>query len=402
MSKFCWIVIAVCLLATPIHAQEETVAPNTEAGTEGTSVGFGGFVDVAHAVGRKAGNANTLGDNNFNNMRTLLMFNAQQGSKIRADVEVLFDDRSKDRIRLQGAFVTIFDVPNEAVNFMIGKIPNPFGNFAKREFSDINPLIGQPLMRQYRTALDWNNLWNNAEQIARKSERKKYDGNIPISRFEAATPTVYDARWDFGVQMFGTIGWFEYQAAVTEGSISNPEADLNKGKQFVGRIGFNPVPGIRIGFSGAYNPYLSKADDQRLLEEGKGLGEYHQTAYGADWELSYRYFMMSGEFVRSTWDATVIEGELSNWSVYSDIKYKLHPRWYIAGRYDIMRFSEIRESKLSSKKTPWDYNVQRYEAGIGFRVTTDVTLKLVEQWTRFDQSEIPMSRLTAVQLSVPF
>lgn len=385
-----------------IQAQEDSTVPNTENETEGTSVGFGGFVDVAHTVGRKSGNANTLGDNNFNNMRTLLMFNAQHGSKIRADVEVLFDDGSRDRIRLQGAFVTIFDVPNEAVNFMIGKIPNPFGNFAKREFSDVNPLIGQPLMRQYRTALDWNNLWDNAEQITRKNERKKHDGNIPISRFEAATPTVYDARWDFGVQMFGSIGWFEYQVAVTEGSISNPEADLNKGKQFVGRIGFNPVPGIRIGFSGAYNPYLAKADDQRLLEDGKGLGEYHQTAYGADWEFSYRYFMMTGEFVRSTWDATVIESELSNWSAYSDIKYKLHPRWYIAGRYDIMRFSKIKESKLSSEKTPWDYNVQRYEAGIGFRVTTDVTLKLVEQWTRFDHSEIPMSRLTAVQLSVPF
>ena len=156
-----------------IQAQEDSTVPNTENETEGTSVGFGGFVDVAHAIGSKSGNANTLGDNNFNNMRTLLMFNAQQGSKIRADVEVLFDDRSRDRIRLQGAFVTIFDVPNEAVNFMIGKIPNPFGNFAKREFSDVNPLIGQPLMRQYRTALDWNNLWDNAEQISRKNERKK-------------------------------------------------------------------------------------------------------------------------------------------------------------------------------------------------------------------------------------
>lgn len=108
------------------------------------------------------------------------------------------------------------------------------------------------------------------------------------------------------------------------------------------------------------------------------------------------------EFVRSTWDATVDEGSLSNWSWYIDAKYKIHPKFYIAGRYDMMNFSEIMDP-ATGKKDRWDYNVKRYEAGMGFRITTDANIKLVEQWTVFEKSSgLKTVMLTAAQLSVPF
>ncbi len=392
------------LLSSFALAQEETNAEvtGTEPGGD-NRVGIGGILDIAHAEGNRksTSNANTLGDNNFNNTRALLRFNFEHQDKLRADIEVQFDDGSEDKVRLLGAFVTIFDVPNSYVNFMVGKIPTPFGNFAKREASDVNPLIGQPLLRQYRTSLDWNNLWDNREQLILKQKRRTHHGTIPANGLRGATPTIYDARWDFGVEVFGNASIVDYQFAVTEGSVSNPEADQNKGKQFLGRIGINPIPGLKIGVSGAMNPYLSTADPQRLLEAGKGKGEFKQVAYGVDLEASYRYLIVFGEFVKSKWDATTKEKELSNWSFYVDGKYKILPRLYISGRYDRMNFSKILNPD-TRKKEGWDYNVQRYEAGLGFRVTTDATLKLVEQWTQFEDFAIPSIKLTAVQLSVPF
>ncbi|MBL7958747.1 hypothetical protein JNL27_00770 [bacterium] len=388
-----------------VWAQDESLPDEFSEMTETSenTTGIGGIVDAVTTFGNKPHlNANTLNDNNFNNIRALLNFRFQHKEKLRADVEVLFDDASAEKVRLQGAFITIFDVPNEKINFMIGKIPNLFGNFGKREFSDVNPLIGQPLMRQYRTSLDWNNLWNNQEQLILKNRRKAHKGNLPVNVLAGATPTVYDARWDFGVELFGNISFVDYQIAVTEGSISNPDANQNKGKQFLGRLGFAPVAGLKFGFSGASNPYLSSADPQRLLEEGKGKGEYRQMAYGMDLEASYRYLIVFSEFVKSTWDASVDEGELSNWSWYVDAKYKLHPKLYAAGRYDMMNFSKIKNPATAAKES-WDYDVKRYEAGLGFRITADATLKLVEQWTVFDKkSSIKNVRFTAAQLSVPF
>lgn len=388
-----------------LQAQEESLPDEFGEMKEvsDNSVGVGGIVDVATTFGDGTDlNANTLDDNNFNNIRTLLTFQFAHKDKLRADVEVLFDDASQEKVRLQGAFITIFDMPNEHINFMIGKIPNLFGNFAKREFSDVNPLIGQPLMRQYRTSLDWNNLWNEQEQLVLKNKRKLYNGNLPTNVLAGATPTIYDARWDFGIELFGNASIVEYQLAVTEGSVSNPEADRNKGKQFLGRIGFNPFAGLKFGFSGASNPYLSTADPQRLLEDGKGKGEYRQTAYGADLEASYQYLIVFSEYVKSTWDATVNKGSLSNWSWYIDAKYKIHPKFYLAGRYDMMNFSKIRNPATGAKEG-WDYNVKRYEAGIGFRITADASLKLAEQWTVFEKaSGIKTVTLTAAQLSVPF
>jgi len=398
--------LAISLFCLPLHAQEQE--QEVSGGGEENSVGVSGVVDIVHTEGNKAGiNANTLGDNNFNNIRALTNFQFQHQDRLKADIEILYDDGSEDKVRLQGAFVTIFNLPDERVNVMIGKIPNLFGNFGKREFSDINPLIGQPLMRQYRTALDWVRIWDDDEQLILKRRRREFHGQLPLNVLRSATPTVYDARWDFGVELFGNWAIVDYQMGVTEGSISNPDAGSeNDGKQFLGRIGFTPVTGLNFGFSGAINPYLSRPktdeDRQRILEESKAVGDYKQRALGADIEASYRYFIFHGEFVRSEWDAGVDKKKLSNMSYYLEGKYKIHPRWYLAARYDQMMFSKI-ENRATGKKEGWDYDIQRAEGGVGFRITSDATLKLVEQVTKFEKgSGIKMLKTTAVQLSVPF
>lgn len=402
MKHVFWLATICGMSLSVLYAQEDP-GEDILGATSTSGVGVGGIVDIVHTEGSASGlNSNTLNDNNFNNIRALLNFQFSQGDKLRADVEVLFDDGSDDKVRLQGAFVTLFDMPNEHVNFMLGKLPNPFGNFARREFSDVNPLIGQPLMRQYRTSLDWNNLWSNREQLILKQRRREFNGNLPNTVLAGAAPMVYDARWDFGVELFGTLAFLDYQFAVTEASLSNPEANQNKGKQFIGRLGFNPAPGFRFGFSGARSPYLSKADPQRLLEAGKGKGEYYQTIYGADLEASYRYLIVFSEFAVGRWDADVEENHLDNWSWYVDFKYKVHPRVYIAGRYDRMEFSTIR-NPTTGRKEGWDYNVQRIETGLGYRITRDATLKVVEQWTLFEnKSGLATVRFTGIQLSVPF
>lgn len=393
----------VFFLAGIAAAQEEEAM----GGAEAASVGVGGVVDVAYSVGNSPGlNANTLGDNNFNPIRALTNVQFQQGDRLRADVEVLFDDRAEDRVRLQGAFVTFFNLPDERFNIMAGKIPNLFGNFARREFSDVNPLIGQPLMRQYRTSLDWVRLWDNRGQLILKKRRQEFGGQLPRNVLRGATPVVYDARWDVGVEIFGTLSSFDYQLAVTDGSISNPDAGAeNDGKQFLGRLGWTAGPGFKIGFSSALNSYLSRPttleDQQVVLESGKDVGDYKQTAFGADIEASYRYLIVFGEVVYSEWDAAVDKGRLSLISYYADAKYKIHPRMYLAVRYDAMIFSKI-ENPQGIKET-WDYNVQRVEGGIGFRVTRGATLKFVGQATKFDKSSgIKMRKLGACQLSVPF
>ncbi len=398
-----WI-LALMFLPAGLWSQDDTSMETEEA----PAVGVGGVVDLAYTAGHRPGlNSNTLGDQNFNKIRAITNFQFQQGDRLRADIEVLYDDQAADKIRLQGAFVTFFNLPDERLNLMVGKIPNLFGNFAKREFSDVNPLIGQPLMRQHRTALDWVRLWDNREQIILKQRRQQFQGQLPIDVYPGATPVVYDARWDFGAEFFGNFGDFEYQVGATDGSISNPEAgSSNDGKQFLGRLAYTFGPGFKLGASGAINGYLSRPktleDRQVVLESGKEVGEYQQRAAGVDVEASYRYLIVFSEFVYSEWDAAVKEGKLSLWSAYVDAKYKLHPRVYVAARYDVMKFGRIENPDTGQKET-WDYDVQRIETGVGYRITRGATVKLVGQFTKFDKSSgVKLRRLAACQLSVPF
>jgi hypothetical protein len=151
MRYLCFIIIGFLWTESPVvSAQEESPGEDdvTESAGDERSVSIGGIVDIVHTEGDNARlNQNTLGDNNFNKIRSLLNFRFEQRDRLSADVEILFDDASRDRIRLQGAFVTLFNLPDERLNIMVGKIPNLFGNYARREFSDVNPLIGQPLSR---------------------------------------------------------------------------------------------------------------------------------------------------------------------------------------------------------------------------------------------------------------
>jgi len=365
--------------------------------------GIGGVLDLVHTEGDDPDiNKMTHGFGNFNNARALLDFNFNNRGKIDGHIEVLLDEGSEDLVRLHGAFITIFNIPDERINLMVGKIPHVFGNFNKRENSDANPLIGYPLMRHYSTAVDWNNLWLNRGQIILRNRRSEFNGNLPRSVLSGASPVVYPSCWDIGANLFGSISFLDYQFAVTEGALSNPEARRNDGKQFVTRLGFNVSPAFKFGFSGARAPYLASAEDQRLLEQGKGLGEYFQETVGADVEIALNRLLLFGEFAYSRWDASIEEDQLSVMTWYTDIEFKLNPRWFVAGRFDQMLFDDIL-NPITSKKESWDWDLNRIEAGIGYRITSEATLKAVLQITKWENaSRIDDLRFGAIQFSVPF
>ena len=66
-------------------------------------------------------------------------------------------------------------------------------------------------------------------------------------------------------------------------------------------------------------------------------------------------------------------------------------------------FSEI--SNSTGERLPWDDGVKRWEAGVGYRFSRDITGKLDYQRTERDHSAddaYPVSDLVSAQLSVGF
>ena len=84
--------------------------------------------------------------------------------------------------------------------------------------------------------------------------------------------------------------------------------------------------------------------------------------------------------------------------MYFDARYKLAPQCYVAGRVETMRFSE-HDFGGSIGKQDWDYPLNRFELGVGYRVDQAVLLKVVTQIVRGVDNAPLDDETVAIQLS---
>jgi hypothetical protein len=190
---------------------------------------------------------------------------------------------------------------------------------------------------------------------------------------------VDDSYWDVGATLTGSQRPFEYAIGVTAGTPGwgNPARDENSGKSVLGRICMVPIPALRIGVSGAYGPYLVKELTPKL-PPGKVATDYHQRLAMADFELLMGHLELRAEAAMNRWESPIV-GNLDSQTGYAELKYTLGLGAYLAGRYDVLRFAEIKGSNGVS--LPWDANVTRYEVGAGYRFDRSTLAKIVYQNT---------------------
>ena len=113
-------------------------------------------------------------------------------------------------------------------------------------------------------------------------------------------------------------------------------------------------------------------------------------------EWGWRHLTVYSELFRNHFDTPVRPAGLGSTAWYLEGAYTLHPGWYTAARYDVMRFDEV---LTSSGMQTWDENVERLEAGFGHHLTHELLVKLVAQvYARSDGWEWN-SMLPAAQVS---
>src|SRR5262249_53903904 len=168
-------------------------------------------------------------------------------------------------------------------------------------------------------------------------------------------------RWAAGVEAHYARGPFDAAFAVTAGTLSNPRAgDDNDGKQLSGRVGWTPVVGLVLGASAADGEFLKKELSEAFdpLFPGKS---YRQRSYGFDAEYSRAYWIVRGESINTRWNIPalgqpLIQNPLRASAAYVEGKYRLTPRYFVAGRLDRMTFSNI-IGEQPLKPPPFPQNV---------------------------------------------
>jgi hypothetical protein len=288
-------------------------------------------------------------------------------------------------------YVRLTPAPDRPFAVLAGRIPPVFGAFARRDYGEVNPLIGLPLAYGYSTTM-------RPEPPPSRRELVLNRGGGWAVRYPRATaltgpqglPLVSARRWDTGVSAQWNGSKVQAGVAVTMGTLSSPRTeDDNDGRQISGRVGVTPTAGVTVGVSASSGEYL--ADSGRSTSYGGVVGwlpeparseTHRQQVLGLDAEYAFGHVVVRGEVVGSRWDVPFLNGDptlrLDALGSSLETRVALTPRWSLAVRGDRLGFSRVVGS--TGEVRTWDATVRRVEGAVGYLLRRNVRLKAGYQY----------------------
>lgn len=363
----------------------------------GAQLRISGQVDLlaSTAPDERELNTNFRGDSPFNSFQVRIFGQHWVNDRVGVFTEALLDMKADPR--LSGAYLVVNDLFDQKwLSLRAGLAPSLIGSFGLRSsYYNANPLIGLPLIWQYRTTLDPSGLASNEDMLRRRAQNSR------------GLPLFYDSCWNIQWELMGEVGHFEYSLGVTPGSMSNPkEAVAVDGVQWLARLGAEPVPGLRLGISGGFGPYIAgpSFDDEILATSFPGEAEdYDQLMLGFDLEYSRGKARLFSEGYVSTWEAPLVAQELTVKGGYVEGRYDFLPEWFGAVRVGAMFFSDISAaSDGSGAQAGWDDDVLRVESSLTYRMARELQIQLGWQHTDFLTGSEAAEDLLAIQLRAVF
>ncbi|MEO6213962.1 MAG: hypothetical protein ABIP65_10080 [Vicinamibacterales bacterium] len=302
------------------------------------------------------------------------------------------------------AYVRVRPWRRRSLDIQAGRIPPVFGAFGRRSYTSDRLLVGYPLAYQYLTSLRPESAPATADDLLRMRARG-WRASFPLGESSAGpgVPLISAFQWDTGVQARIHTERTEMALAVTTGTLSSPRvSDDNDGKQISARVAVRPVTGLSLGASAARGGWLS-----RTVPTLDAHRRYTQTAAGADAEYSRDHWLIRGEMVWSRWrlpfSAVPVEGPsveaLASWI---EGRYRVSPRWYVAGRADRLGFSRVTSTIAGRPPTPWDAPVVRIETGFGYYLRRNVIARASLQWNDRDGGRVTTRRFLSGQVAYWF
>ena len=249
-----------------------------------------------------------------------------------------------------------------------GRIPMVIGAFARRAYGSDNLLAGAPLVYQYLTSLRPDALPGTTDDLLRMRARG-WRPSYPIGSDSAAPglPLITYSRGDTGVVLQWTAERWTAAAAVTQGTAPDPRVrDNNDGLSLSARLAAVRPSGLTLGVSAARGAWVSR-ETEALVVPASIARHNTQVLTGIDAEFARGHWIVRGEWWHARYNVPTLSQRLFANAGFTEARYRFHPRWHLAARFDRLTFSEI--EGVPQISTPWDAPVWRVEGALGFRVS---------------------------------
>lgn len=361
------------------------------AGPSAAQVNVGGEVATTFRDTEKTdfSNRTFLNYSNFNTLRARVYIDAEAAENVSVFTQILVDTWE---FTLYGAYARIEPLIGPWVSMQVGLIPHPIGAWGERTYQMENPLIGTPLTYNYHSAF-----------VPRRGDSLRTVDDLWAtldSRSNGGLPVIYDACWNTGAEFYGSRGKLDYSVGVLTGSVSYMTIqDQTGGVQPTLHLAYNFSPGLRLGGSAYYGPYLYEGGFNDSLPTGTSFSDYMNAGAGYELYFAHRLLEIHSEGFYAYWEHPYLS-RLDVISGYAEGKYTVKAGWYVAGRVDWFLPGEVTNS--AGVSSGWDYDLMRYEFGLGFKPNRATVMKLVGQLNRYPDASALDHDLGAFQIVVGY
>jgi len=289
-----------------------------------------------------------------------------------------------------------------------GRFVSPFGSYALRHLTTVDPFLRPPLIYDYRTVIsrdlpptDETNLleWKHATEFFRKP----------------GAPPVWDVPYQWGAMIFGAVGPVDLRvAAMNSAPSSTPEAwgferERLEDPSWVlaARTGVSPY--LDLGFSYSRGPWMEEITGGKIQAppgspagaEPPSYRDFDQEIFSVDISFARGPMMLRAEAMLDHWAVPNLASRPTERLYSVEVLWDLVPGLLVAGRIGYIDFRPLDDGLgAASPDGPvdWDNDVTRYEASLGYRLARNAGI-LLSAFEQIQSNEVDAdSRFFGIRL----
>lgn len=290
--------------------------------------------------------------------------------------------------RIEQAYLSVGSASG-AFQLQGGIFTNPFGSYANRHLTVVDPFVRPPLLYDYRTVV--SRRWSpaGAQWFLRWRDN-------PDEWRRDGAPPVWGVPYQWGAMVTGEIGIFRARvAAMNSAPSSEPidwyEFEVVEELSWVARVEATISPEFTLG--GSYNdgPY-TRTDIPNAPEFPLSGTTYDQRLWGVDFAFARGPAMIRGEFVHDSWDVPNVDYPAVDVGYSIEIQTDVAAGWSLAARAGHLDFRPL------GMMGDWDWDTNRLEFGAAYRITRNAGI-LTSWATTWDDGPLdPDDDLVGVRL----
>ena len=332
-------------------------------------------LEVLTFTGHDAGLA--YGTGTFVAPRTRLFTDVFLGDRVYGLLELRSDRGEAPTVgawhaRVEQVFIRVSNLGGR-LTLQAGRFASPFGSYAGRHLTTVDPFIRPPLAYDYRTIMSHTIAPPNADGFL----HWKYDPDT--FRSLAGAPPVWGVPYQWGALVSGRIGEIQYRVGAMN---SAPSSEVDAWGWDAGRfkhpslvLGVQAPVSADLSLGASYNrgPYLESA-----ITTGDHT-VYTKEMVSLDATLARGPLMARAEVIRDRWVVPNVSEDPVEWAYGAEAQIDVVAGFSIAVRYGYVDFRSVSDDLGAASTRPggradWDHDIARYEIGLGYRLARNAGL----------------------------